>query len=273
MNYNCDRRQGIDYAINFRKKIGEVEAQLGFTGMLYKDKAILRDENNGVNTYLNKAGQSLTAMWGYTCLGYFTAEDFDADGKLIEGIPTHTFSEVKPGDLRYKDINEDGVVDGKDVTVIGNATPSYIYGVNLTLKWKDFTLFARGTGQAGGMLSKSGDYWWPRAEVKYSEVALGRWTPETAATATYPRLTTTGNSNNYRTSNYWTYSTNLFTLDKVQLTYDLPDRWFAGKVVKDMSVYFSGSNLFTIAPNRKILETSIYGPQTRFYNIGATIRF
>lgn len=273
MNYNCDRRQGIDYAINFKKKIGEVEAQLGFTGMLYKDKAILRDENNGVNTYLNNEGQSLTAMWGYTCLGYFTAADFDADGKLIEGIPNHTFSEVKPGDLRYKDINEDGVVDGKDVTVIGNATPSYIYGVNLTLKWKDFTLFARGTGQAGGMLSKSGDYWWPRAEVKYSEVALGRWTPETAATATYPRLTTTGNSNNYRTSNYWTYSTNQFTLDKVQLTYDLPDRWFAGKVVKDMSVYFSGSNLFTIAPNRKILETSTYSPMTRFYNIGATIRF
>lgn len=273
MNYNRDRRQGIDYTVNFHKKIGEVEAVLGFTGMLYKDKAILRDENNGNDQHLNNQGQSLSAMWGYTCEGYFTEKDFDSNGKLNADIPEHTFSEVKPGDLRYKDINKDGIIDSKDVTVIGNATPSYIYGVNLTLKWKDFTLFARGTGQAGGMLSKNGDYWWPRAEVKYSEVALGRWTPETAATATYPRLTTTGNSNNYRTSNYWAYSTNLFTIDKVQLTYDLPDRWFAGKVVKDMSVYFSGSNLFTIAPNRKILETSTYSPQTRFYNIGATIRF
>ena len=273
LNFNRDRRQGIDYTVNFQKKIGQVEAQLGFTGMLYKDKAILRDENNGENTHLNSQGQSLSSVWGYTCLGYFTEADFDADGKLLESIPDHTFSEVKPGDLRYKDINGDNIIDGKDVTVIGNWNPSYVYGVNLTLKWKDFTLYARGVGQAGAIGTKSGDYWWPRAENKYSEVALGRWTPETAATATYPRLTTTGNSNNYRTSNYWQYSTNKFSLDKLQLTYDLPDQWFEGKVVKDMSIYLSGSNLFTIAPNRKIMETTTGFPQCRFYNIGATVKF
>lgn len=273
MNYNRDRRQGIDYTVNFNKKVGQVEAQLGFTGMLYKDKAVLRDENNGENTYLNGAGQSLSSVWGYTCLGYFTDADFDSNGKLLESIPAHTFSEVKPGDLKYKDINNDGVIDGKDVTVLGNWSPSYIYGVNLTLKWKDFTFFARGVGQAGAIGTKSGDYWWPRAEVKYSEVALGRWTPETASTATYPRLTTTGNSNNFRTSNYWQYSTNKFSLDKVQITYDMPDSWFEGKVVKDISVYVSGSNLITIAPNRKIMETTTGFPYTRFYNIGATLKF
>lgn len=267
INFNADRRQGIDYNVTFNKKVGEVEASLGFVGGLAKNKALIRDENNGDNPYLNRQGQSLYGSWAYVCEGYFKDQaDIDAHAE-------QKFGEVKPGDLKYKDINEDGIVDDKDQVNLGNGTPTYYYGMNLTLKWKNFTFFARGTGQAGGIGYKNSSYYWINGEKKYSEVVLGAWTPETAATATYPRLTTTGNDNNFRNSTYWQYSTNYFKLDKVQVTYDMPSSWFENKIVKGMSLYLSGSDLLTIAKERKHMEMSLGSPQCRFYNLGATIKF
>jgi len=105
-------------------------------------------------------------------------------------------------------------------------------------------------------------------------VVWGRWTPETAATATYPRLTTTDNSNNFRNSTFWLYDTDRFNLTKVQLTCDLPGVWFDGKIVKGMSVYLSGESLLTIAKERKHLELNVgSAPQCRFFNLGATAKF
>lgn len=267
INFNADRRQGIDYAINLNKKIGAVEASLGLVGGLSKNKAVIRDENFGTDTYLNREGQPLDGTWAYVCEGFFK------DQTDIDSHPEQKFGEVKPGDLKYKDINNDGVVDSKDQVNLGHSTPTYYYGMNLTLKWNNFTLFARATGHAGGIGFKNSGYYWMKGDSKYSEVALGHWTEATAATATYPRLTTTGNDNNFRNSTFWQYSTNCMTLDKVQLTYDMPETWFNGKVVKGMSIYLSGSDLLTLSKERRHMELSLNGPMCRFYNLGATIKF
>lgn len=109
---------------------------------------------------------------------------------------------------------------------------------------------------------------------KYSEVVWGRWTPETAATATYPRLTTTSNGNNFTNSTFWMYKNNRFNLDRVQVTYVMPEKWFNNKVVKGMSVYVSGESLLTVSSERKYLEMSVgSSPQCRFYNLGVTAKF
>lgn len=109
-------------------------------------------------------------------------------------------------------------------------------------------------------------------EAKYSVNALGRWTPETANTATHPRLTTQSSNNNRAASTFWMYSTDRFNLRKVQLTYDFPSEMFEGKWVKALSIYVNGNDLLTISKNRKILETSVgYAPQTRFYNLGVKV--
>lgn len=102
----------------------------------------------------------------------------------------------------------------------------------------------------------------------------GRWTPETAATATYPRLTTTDGTNNYQTSSFWIYSTNRIDLQRVQLTYDFPKSFFGDSFVKGLSVYANGSSLFTIAKERKILEMNVgSAPQTRYFSLGAKVSF
>lgn len=278
-NYNQDLRKGFDYALYVNKKIGKVDAKLGLTGQVYSSEAKRREENNGENTYLNAQGQALDVIRGYVCEGFFTQEDIDhlnanLDQNNPNFVPKHTFGDVKAGDLKYKDVNGDGVVDSKDQVVMGkygwSACP-YIYGVNLTLKWKQFTLFAAGTGQMGAKAFRSND--WRYGSSKYTEVMKGRWTAETAETATYPRLTALSNTNNYRNSGFWIYSTDRFDLNKVQLTYDMPSKWFTGKVVSGMSIYLLGESLLTISKHREYMETNYSSPQCRFYNIGLKMSF
>lgn len=278
LNYNEDMRQGFDFAVNFKKNIGKVKAQLGLTGMVFDSKANKREEKNEYS-YMNAQGQALDVMRGYVCEGFFTQEDVDhmkanLDKDDPNFVPNHTFGEIKAGDLKYKDINGDGKIDSNDQQVMGkygwSATP-FFYGVNITLNWKQFTLFIAGTGQMGAKAFKSND--WIYNQKKYTSVVRGRWTPETAETATYPRLTAKDNTNNFRNSNFWLYSTDCFNLNKVQLTYDMPKEWFENKVVKGMSVYVLGESLLTISKHRKYMETSYGSPQCRFYNLGLKMMF
>ena len=126
----------------------------------------------------------------------------------------------------------------------------------------------------GGIGFKNSSYYWLKGTSKYSAVARGRWTPETAATATYPRLTTKDNSNNLRNSTFWLKSTDRFDLGRVQLTYDLPDNWFTGKVVSGMSIYALAEGLFTISTDKEWRETAVGGaPYNRFYNLGVKLSF
>ena len=278
LNYNEDLRQGFDFAVNFKKNIGKVKAQLGLTGMVFDSKVNKREEKNEYS-YMNAQGQALDVIRGYVCEGFFTQEDVEhmkanLDKDDPNFVPNHTFGEIKAGDLKYKDINGDGKIDSNDQQVMGkygwSATP-FFYGVNITLNWKQFTLFIAGTGQMGAKAFKSND--WIYNQKKYTSVVRGRWTPETAATATYPRLTAKDNTNNFRNSNFWLYSTDCFNLNKVQLTYDMPKEWFENKVVKGMSVYVLGESLLTISKHRKYMETSYGSPQCRFYNLGLKMMF
>ena len=264
-NFNADKRSGFDFDVRFNKKFGRVETSLGFVGMYYTTKADKRDEV-WANDYQYRAGHSLSTAWGYECEGFFNSEE------EIASHAKQTFGVVRPGDLKYKDQNGDNVIDSKDQIDLGKGTAPFFYGVNLTLKWKDFTFFALASGQAGGIAFKNNTYYCPTGTSKYSVYARDRWTPATAATASYPRLTTTDNSNNRQTSSFWKYSTNLFNLSKVQVTYDMPQEWFEGKFVKGLSVYLSGESLLTISGERDLLETVIGGaPQTRFYNLGVKV--
>lgn len=264
-NYNADQRNGFDFDLHFNKKFGEVETSLGFVGMYYSAKADKRDEV-WADEYQYRAGHNLSTIWGYECEGFFNSEE------EIANHATQTFGVVRPGDLKYKDQNGDQVIDSKDQVDLGKGAAPFFYGLNLTLKWKNFTFFALATGQAGGSALKNNTYYCPTGTSKYSVYARERWTPATAATASYPRLTTTDNSNNLQSSSFWKYSTNRFDLTKIQLTYDMPQEWFEGKFVKGLSVYLSGESLLTISGERELLETTIGGaPQARFYNLGVKV--
>jgi hypothetical protein len=105
-------------------------------------------------------------------------------------------------------------------------------------------------------------------------VVRDRWTEETKETATYPRLTTQSGANNFRSSDFWMYKNDRFSISKAQLTYDLPKSLLQGSFISDISAYVSGSNLLTISEVSDILEMNVgSAPQTRFYNIGLKVTF
>lgn len=286
INNDIQTRRGIDFSITAQKQFGQVHATLGVVGTyLYtkysKYDEIVEDE------YQKKEGRPIDGLWGYNCVGFYTNDDFDIsqtqDGKLNyslkKGLAVPSIGgTIRPGDLKYEDVNHDNIINNKDMVCLGkNGTfgAPFSMGVNLTLKYKDFTLFMLGDAQIGanGMKNSSSYYYMSGAD-KYSVNAYGRWTPETAETATHPRLTTKSSANNAAPSTFWFYRTNCFRLDKVQLTYDFPEKMLKGKIVNALSVYLNGSNLFTFSPNHWLMETSVgTAPQTRFYNLGVKVTF
>jgi hypothetical protein len=283
INNNIQNRKGLDFSVTFQKQIGKVHTTLGVVGTWLTTKNKKYDELVEYD-YQHREGRPLDAIWGYKCLGFYDASDFDitttAEGQtkyaLKSGMPTAAIGgAIQPGDLKYEDVNGDGRLDSKDQVEIGKSGlygAPLTLGVNLTLKYKNFTLFVLGNGQFGAKGLKNGSYYYMSGDAKYSINALGRWTPETAATATHPRLTTLSHANNAASSTFWLYSTNRFNLRKVQLTYDFPKDLFQGKWVKELSIYVNGNDLLTFAKERKLMETSVgYAPQTRFYNLGVKV--
>lgn len=271
MNYNNNKRTGFDFNVNFNKKIEEVDFSLGVAGTYYDTKATKRSEINEFS-YQNRTGKPIDGIWGLQSDGLFESSD------EITNSPEQKFGgTVKPGDIKYVDQNGDGVIDDQDVIYLGKGGwygAPFTLGINMTLKWSDFTFFALGTGSFGANSLKNSSYYWIHGDGKYSAVVRDRWTEETKATATYPRLTTESGSNNFRTSDFWMYKTNRFDLAKIQVTYDLPKQLLKNSFIRELSAYVSGANLLTISKERKHMEMNVgSSPQTRFYNIGIKAAF
>ena len=284
INNDIQNRKGIDFSITAQKQFGQVHATLGVVGTYLYTKYSKYDEIVEED-YQRMEGSPVDGLWGYNCIGFYTDDDFDIsitqDGMLKydlkNGLAVPSIGgTIRPGDLKYEDMNHDNIINNKDMICLGkNGTfgAPFSMGVNVTLKYKGFTLFMLGDAQIGasGMKNASSYYYMSGAD-KYSVNAYGRWTPETAETATHPRLTTKSSPHNAAASSFWFYRKNYFKLDKVQLTYDFPEKMLKGKIVNALSVYLSGSNLFTFSPNHWLMETSVgYAPQTRFYNLGVKV--
>jgi TonB-linked SusC/RagA family outer membrane protein len=270
VNYNDDKRVGFDFSANLNKKLGEVDWSLGVIGTYYKTTATKRAEVYE-NSYQNRQGKPLDAIWGLQSLGFY------ADQNDITSSPFQTFGQVKPGDIKYKDQNGDKVIDTRDEVYLGRGGwfgAPLTLGVNLTAKWKNFTFFALGVGRYGAYGMKNSSYFWVDGEDKYSIVVRDRWTPANQASAKYPRLTTFNSDNNFRSSDFWLYKSNRFDLSKVQVSYDMTGLLSNKAFVKELGVYVSGFNLLTISAEREVMELNVgTAPQTRLYNLGIKAMF
>ena len=271
MNYNNNGRTGLDLSINYNKTFGDFALSFGLNTTIYETLATRRDEV--YTDHRQREGKPLDGIWGYQSAGLFQSQE-EIDGWYEQNLG----STVRPGDIKYVDQNGDGVVNADDQIYLGRGGwygNPLTFGANLTLKYKSFTLFALATAGTGAYGMKNSTYYWIDAEDKYSAIVRDRWTPETAATATYPRLTVSEGANNLVNSDFWMYKNNRFDLAKVQLTYDMSQSILRNnKVVKGFSAYVSGSNLLTISPERKHMEMAVgEAPQTRFYNLGVKLTF
>ena len=306
MNNNIQNRKGFEFSIKAQKQFGQVHAELGFVGTYFKTEWKKYDEiADPKSPWLNSKkelmheGTPLDVIQGYNCIGFYTIDDFNVKTDANTGVVTYELKElvpgvknpyglggtVMPGDLKYEDVNGDGKISNLDQVELGKdgryGAP-WTIGLNLTLKYKNWTLFVLGNGQFGASALANGSYYYMSGNAKYSVnvrdhisytydnngVINGFVNPE----ASHPRLSVANTPANGVASTYWLYSTDRFNLRKVQLTYDFPKEMFEGKWVKALSIYVNGNDLLTISKNRKIMETAVgYAPQTRFYNLGVKV--
>ncbi|MBP5667162.1 MAG: SusC/RagA family TonB-linked outer membrane protein [Salinivirgaceae bacterium] len=270
LNNNEIKRTGFDFAVNLNKKINDFDVTFGVVGTYYNTERTVYEETQ-TEDYQRREGRPVDAVWGLECLGMFQSQE------EIDNSPRQTFDQVvRPGDLKYKDQNGDGKITDLDNVYLGKwgefGSPLTL-GLNLVVKYKNFTLHALGSARSGSYGAKNSSYYWINKDSKYSIVARDTWTPENP-NAKYPALTTTAGSNNYRISDFWLYKNNSFTFDKIQISYEVPSEVFGDLFIKGLTAYVSGSDLLTIAKERKHMEMSVgSAPQSRFFNIGVKANF
>ncbi|MFC4723648.1 SusC/RagA family TonB-linked outer membrane protein [Geojedonia litorea] len=276
-NFDKNSYTGFEIGMNFNKTFNDVSVAIGANILYSQTEALQRSEINEFD-YQNRVGKELSTIFGLVDQGFYSEADFDGDGNLNAGLPVPRFGTVKPGDIKYINQNGDDWIDDDDRIAIGQTSSPWTYGVNLNIKYKAFNLFILGTGQTGGYGNKLNDnfneYYSVDGNEKYSEVVLNRWTPETANTATFPRLSAGTNQNNFRSSTFWLYDNSFFSINRAQLTYEFDD-YISNKIgMEDLSLNFQGTNLLEIAKNRDVRQLRIgTTPLTRAFTLGLRASF
>ena len=276
-NFNKNLYTGFELGMNYNKTYNDFSLTVGANVLYSQTERVIRSEVF-TEDYLQTQGREISTIFGLVDQGFYSEADFDTSGNLNAGLPVPNFGSVQPGDIKYEDQNGDNIIDNDDRRAIGQSSSPLSYGVNLNLKYKAFNLFILGTGQTGGDASKlsSGfnNYYGVNGSDKYSEVVLGRWTPATANTATFPRLSASENQNNFRTSTFWMYDTSYFSINRAQLTYEFDDVLLKKLDIEDLSINVSGTNLFEISKNKDIRQLRIgTSPLTRSITFGLRASF
>lgn len=221
-----------------------------------KNKIIEYDEPESIKeTTRARTGQSINQHFGLIAEGLFTEDDFiDASkGILRDDIPNHTFGRVQPGDIKYKDLNRDNIIDSYDEIPIGKPyVPEIIYGFGLNFQYKnfDFGAFFQGAGNFTNMLYGStlipGSGGGGVGNI-YANVD-DRWTPENPRQNVFwPRLANIESQNNMRYSTWWLRDASYLRLKNMELGYTLPKAWQSTINSKNIRLFLRGSNLLTFA--------------------------
>ena len=276
-NFNTNLYTGFELGMNFDKTYQNFSVSLG-ANVLYSQTERTKRTEVFAEDYLQSQGREISTIFGLVDQGFYTQADFTADGDLNAGLPVPQFGNVQPGDIKYQDQNGDNIIDNDDRIDIGQASSPWTYGINLNLNYKRFNFFVLATGQDGALGNKLNgsfnEYYSVDGNDKYSEVVLGRWTPETASTATFPRLSAQTNQNNFRQSTFWLFDNGFFRINRAQLTYEFTEALCDRIGIRDFSLNLQGTNLLEVGENSDVRQLRIgTAPLARTYTLGLRMSF
>lgn len=254
-NFGKVDNKGIDMSLTFNKQINK-DLFIGFRGTFTyaENKIIEQDEAPGIiGTNRSSTGLPVGQLFGLVAERLFTEEDFEdvERGVLKSGIPNQTFSStVRPGDIKYLDIDGDGEVTDKDVKPIGGTyDPQIVYGFGANAAYKGFDLnvFFQGNGKTYRFIG--GQNFLPGSGLgniltNYND----RWTVDNPSQDVfYPRLSDGPNNNNSQNSTWWLRNMSLLRMKDVELGYTLPKRLITNIGLSSLRVYLKGTNLLTFS--------------------------
>lgn len=280
-NYGRRREQGVELGFNFHQKFNDFIIDAVLNTIWCSPKILRTDEDDygrGME-YRQSVGKSYWARWGLQADGLYTQAEVDQINSSNANVVHPTYGIVRTGDIKYRDLNNDGKIDDNDITVIGSSHATSAYSLILNASWRNFNLWAYFDAQLGRKTvdgsNAVNDYYWVNGEMKYPAHLLGRWTSENPdVNASYPRLTVSETGNNYRNSTFWISDKSYFSMPSIQLTYSFNKRIANKLATKDLKIFLRANNLFKIGPNADILQLNVGSePQMRWYFIGVRAQF
>jgi len=280
-NYAKRMQKGFEADINFNKQINDFRIDIDFNMInLVPTRLVLDELDYGPGyEYRQRAGKANDGLWGLVANGLYTQDEIDKiNDPSDQTVPKPNFGAVQAGDIKYVDIDNDKVIDEKDIKMIGNSQARFNYGLRINLGYKNFNLFVFGQAETGFYSFNNDSYNWVYGEMKYPAYLVNRWAydpilgVDTRETATYPRLTTQNNTNNFRNSTFWLTKRDYFSIPAVQFTYDIPKiRNFI--TLKEVSVYARVENLITVSADKYATLNVGNSPQLRMYFLGIKADF
>ena len=276
-NVGSVKSRGFDGNFRYEDRFGDVSLTVRGNMTYSKNEIGEYDEENNVYPYQNQHGYRVNQVRGLIAEGLF--RDYDD----IRNSPTQTFGPVQPGDIKYKDVNGDGIIDGGDECAIGATDrPNLIYGLGVSVAWKgfDFNLHFQGAGKSTFMTYGKNVYAF--SEGQWGNVFKGllenRWVdsetaqmlgiqPNENPAADYPRLSYGGNGNNFRNSTFWLRDGRYLRLKNLDIGYTLPKQLVNKIHFQNIRFYVSGSNLFFLHKKFSIWDPESLQPRGEDYPI------
>lgn len=276
--------EGFEISVRWSDKVNDLKYWISPNLTHNRNEVVYKDEIKQNEAYMQRTGQSVGQPFGYSYERLYASTDFNDDGSLIDGM-AKPIAAVQPGDAKYQDLNNNGIIDTDDVKPIGY--PSYPFttvGINAGIKYKgfDFSMQWVGATHTSRVLAESLKS--PFGET-FSFSLLQHhvnesWTPETAATATQPRITSTNQKHNRNfNSELWTVDASYIRLKNAEIGYSFTGASLARIGAKSLRVYLNGYNLLTfdhmeglVDPESNTSSRPTY-PVMRIVNLGAKINF
>lgn len=273
---------GIDISVDYSQSFSNnfwLSVRGNFTYATGKFKVY--EEPEYTNTpWRSHAGQKISQTWG------LIAERLFVDESDVNNAPLQTFSEYKAGDIKYRDINNDGVIDGEDFVPIGHpTTPEIIYGMGFSVGYKGFDLSAFFQGSARSSFWIKPDAVAPFIGAKgvsqnalMQIIANDHWSEDSRnSRAFWPRLSEYTIANNNQTSTWFMRDGSFIRLKSLELGYTVPQEITRKIRMQGLRFYLSGSNLFALS-KFKLWDPEMAGdglgyPVQRVFNIGMNLNF
>lgn len=287
-NVGRTKNEGFELVVGWNDRIGKVGYSI--EGNLSHARNVIEYKAEAPNPYywMNETGYSIGQRFGYKSDGLYNTLEELANRPYVNDAS----NQVSLGDIRYVDLNGDGVINNKDMAPIGYPNfPEYHYGIKLGLNYRGFDVNMLFSGTANGSFyvdSKMATPYFKNAGNAWQWMYDGRWTAERYAAGeniTYPRATynATPNHNNFLVSDYWMKSNNFFKLKNIEIGYTFADNlnWLKKAHISSLRVYLNGNNLITFKNEMKDMGidpettdgTSYIFPLTRVFNLGVNVKF
>lgn len=263
---------GQELQITYQNHIGNFNYFVTANASRMKTEVLFMDELQRQNDWSKRTGKPVGQTFGYKADGLIQTQAEADNAPLLGGIKVH------PGDVKLVDMNGDGIIDQNDEIALGNTKPVIYYGATLGFSFKGFDVSVLLQGVQNRTYQQSIMPFGQGGKDQGYDYYMGRWTPETAATATFPRLTAGVNWNNtpyLNNSSYWTHSGEYFRVKNVDIGYTIPMKANNKLRIAGIRIFANVQNLFTATPY-KLFDPEIYGntsyPIQRIINAGVNIK-